>query len=139
MADPEARVTTLQEEVRDFHDVFFARALDQSVIDRYVAAHQHCLPGVDARTLATIDTIVSSALDVEAIELVFRLRRRDNVLTRKIQILFYLVEVRAQYYGDFLGEPRNRGQALRRLLRAGISTAFKFLKGRYLIWKFDLA
>ena len=132
-------MTTLPEEVRYFHDTFFARTLDQSVIDRYVAAHQYCLPIVDARALATIDTIVSSALDVEAIELVFRLRRRDNVLTRKIQILFYLVEVRAQYYGDFVGETQNRGQALRRMLLAGVSTAFKFLKGKYLVWKFDLA
>jgi hypothetical protein len=132
-------VTTLPEEVSHFHDTFFARTLEQSVIDRYVAAHQYCLPSVDARALATIDTIVSSALDVEAIELVFRLRRRDNVLTRKIQILFYLVEVRAQYYGDFVGETQGRGQALLRILRAGVSTVFKFLKGKYLVWKFDLA
>lgn len=132
-------MTTLPEEVRHFHDTFFARTLDQSVIDRYVAAHQYCLPNVDARALATIDTIVSSALDVEAIELVFRLRRRDNVLTKKIQILFYLVEVRAQYYGDFVGETQGRAQALRRILLASVSTVFKFLKGKYLVWKFDLA
>jgi hypothetical protein len=132
-------VTTLPEEVRHFHDTFFARTLDQSVIDRYVAAHQYCLPVVDARALATIDTIVSAALDVEAIELVFRLRRRDNVLTRKIQILFYLVEVRAPYYGDFVGEAQDRRHALRGILRASVSTAFKFLKGKYLVWKFDLA
>lgn len=132
-------MTTLPEEVRHFHDTFFARTLDQSVIDRYVAAHQYCLPDVDARALATIDTIVSSALDVEAIELVFRLRRRDNVLTKKIQILFYLVEVRAQYYGDFVGETQGQAQALRRILLASVSTVFKFLKGKYLVWKFDLA
>lgn len=132
-------MTTLPEEVRHFHDTFFARPLDQSVIDRYVAAHQYCLPSVDARALATIDTIVSSALDVEAIELVFRLRRRDNVLTKKIQILFYLVEVRAQYYGDFVGETQGQAQALRRILLASVSTVFKFLKGKYLVWKFDLA
>lgn len=132
-------MTTLPEEVRHFHDTFFARTLDQSVIDRYVAAHQYCLPSVDARALATIDTIVSSALDVEAIELVFRLRRRDNVLTKKIQILFYLVEVRAQYYGDFVGETQGQAQALRRILLASVSTVFKFLKGKYLVWKFDLA
>jgi len=132
-------VTTLPEEVRHFHDTFFAQTLDQSVIDRYVAAHRYCLPNVDARALATIDTIVSSALDVEAIELVFRLRRRDNVLTKKIQILFYLVEVRAQYYGDFVGETQGQAQALRRILLASVSTVFKFLKGKYLVWKFDLA
>ena len=132
-------MTTLPEEVRHFHDTFFARTLDQSVIDRYVAAHRYCLPGVDARAQATIDTIVSSALDVEAIEMVFRLRRRDNVLTQKIQILFYLVEVRAQYYGDFVGETQDRGQALRRILPAIVKTVFKFLKGKYLVWKFDLA
>jgi len=132
-------VATLPEEVRHFHDTFFARTLDQSVIDRYVAAHQHCLPAANDRALATIDTIVSSALDAEAIELVFRLRRPDNVLTRKIQILFYLVEVRAQYYDDFLRDPRDRGQALRGLLGSGLSTVLKYLKGRYLIWRFDLA
>jgi hypothetical protein len=135
---PEA-VATLPEEVRHFHDTFFAQPLDQSIIDRYVAAHHHCLPDVDARSLAAIDTIVASALDVEAIELVFRLRRRDNVLSKKLQILFYIVEVRAQYYGDFVGETEGRGPALRGILRASLSTVFKFLKGKYLVWKFGLA
>jgi hypothetical protein len=49
------------------------------------------------------------------------------------------VEVRAQYYGDFVGDGEDRGQALPCMLRTGASTLFKFLKGKYLVWKFDLA
>jgi hypothetical protein len=73
-------MTTLADEARYFHDCFFSQSLDAAVIDRYAAANQLCIPELDERSARTIDRIVSGGLDLEAIELVFRLRRPDNFL-----------------------------------------------------------
>ena len=47
---------------------------------------------------------MAERLDPEAVEVVLRLSGRDSVLTRKIQILFYLAEVRSAYYPRFVNE-----------------------------------
>ncbi len=111
--------TTPADEARYFHRCFFRQPLDQAVIDRYAAANQLCIPALDDASAATIDRIVGGNLDVEAIELVFRHRRlRDNVLTKKIQILFYLLEARSAYYGDFINTEARFPAALLTLARS---------------------
>ena len=130
--------TTPADEARYFHGCFFRQPLDQAVIDRYSAANQLCIPALDDASAATIDRIVGGKLDAEAIELVFRHRRRDNVLTKKIQILFYLLEARSAYYGDFINTEARFPAALLTLARLAANTVCKFVKGKYLIWKYEL-
>jgi hypothetical protein len=129
---------TLADEVRYFHGCFFPQPLDQVLIDRYAAANQLCIPPLDESSAATIDRIVSGKLDLEAIELVFRHRQRDNFLTKKIRILFYLLEARSAYYGHFINREARFPAALWTLARSAAGTAFKFVKGKYLIWKYEL-
>jgi len=42
--------------------------------------------------------------DLEAIESVLRLKRRPNFLTQKVQILFYLMETRPEYFTLFVNK-----------------------------------
>jgi hypothetical protein len=131
-------MTTLADEARYLHDCFFSQPLDQAVVERYVAAHDLCIPRLDEAQARTIDRIVSAGLDAEAIELVFRRRQPDNFLTKKIQILFYLVEVRSSYYEYFVNQEAGFRVALRRLVQSALGAAGKYLKGTYLIWRHSL-
>ena len=128
---------TLRKEARYLHSCFFPKDLPAEVVDRYVAANmQYCGPSG-----GLMETIVARNLDAEAIELVLRSRESRGVLTKKIRILFYLLEVRSEYYPAFLGragknEPRFC--AVMGLLYGVLQTAAKYLKGAYLVRKHGL-
>jgi hypothetical protein len=129
--------TALESEVRHFHALFFRRPLPGPVVDRYVAANHLCFPALDPKTREMVQTIVARRLDAEAIELALRLRKGNRVLTRKIQILFYLVEVRSEYYAYFINQVPGWSSAVLRLLGALVRTGWKCAKGLYLVWRYD--
>lgn len=131
-------MTTLADEALYFHNSLFSQPLDPAVIERYIAANRLCILELDECHAAIIDKIVTARLDLEAIEMVFRLRQPDNFLTKKMQILFYLLEVRSAYYHRFINNEANFSLALRSLVSTALAGALKLLKGRYLIWKYDL-
>jgi hypothetical protein len=126
----------LESEVRHFHALFFHRPLPGPVVDRYVAANHLCFPVLDPKAREMVATIVARRLDAEAIELALRLRKGNRVLTRKIQILFYLVEVRSEYYGDFINRLPGWWRAVLRLFGAVVRTAWKGATGLYLVWRY---
>ena len=129
--------TALESEVRHFHALFFRRPLPGPVVERYVAANHLCFPVLDPKARQMVETIVTRRLDAEAIELALRLRKGNRVLTRKIQILFYLVEVRSEYYGYFINQVPGWWSAVLRLLGAVVRTGWKCAKGLYLVWRYD--
>lgn len=130
--------SALEREVTYFHDYFFRGPLDRDVLSRYVAANRRCLPSVESECSRMIEKIVSLALDIEAIEFVLRQKKRDNCLTRKIQILFFLVEVRSRYFGYFFNCRNDRFSGIMSLLRSILITPYKYVKGVYLIRKYEL-
>ena len=123
----------LEREARYLHELFFGCNAAPEVVERYVAASQLCL---GEQRIASL--IVEKRLDAEAIELVLRARRLDTVLTRKIQILFYLVEVRSHYYSYFVRCQEGRLRGYWTLAAAVIHTAWKSAKGMYLIRRYGL-
>ncbi len=125
----------LAREAEYFHWRFFRRPAPAQVVERYVAANRLCFPETDDRARRMLEQIVDRRLDVEAVELYLRWRRGDRLLTRKIQILFYLVEVRAAYYADFVNRKPGLARALAALLAGVAGTAWKCIKG----WRQGLA
>jgi hypothetical protein len=129
--------TALENEARHFHALFFRRPLPGPVVERYVAANQLCFPALDPKAREMVETIVTRRLDAEAIELALRLRKGSPVLTRKIQILFYLVEVRSEYYAYFINQVPGWWSAVLGLVGAVVRTGWKGAKGLYLVWRYD--
>jgi hypothetical protein len=129
--------TALESEARHFHALFFRRPLPGPVVERYVAANHLCFPALDPKAREMVATIVTRRLDAEAIELALRLRKGSRVLTGKIQILFYLVEVRSEYYAYFINQVPGWWTAVLRLLGAVVRTGWKCAKGLYLVWRYD--
>ena len=127
----------LESEARHFHALFFRRPLPDPVVERYVAANHLCFPVLDPKARQMVETLVTRRLDAEAIEFALRLRKGSRVLTRKIQILFYLVEVRSEYYGYFINQVPGWWSAVLRLLGAVVRTGWKCAKGLYLVWRYD--
>jgi hypothetical protein len=128
----------LKREAEYFHGRFFREALPSEVVERYVAANRICIPVVESGTAASMEKLVSHHLDVEAVEYAFRLKNRDNALTRKIQILFYLVEVRCKYFDYFFNSKKQRLRAAGSILPAVAMAPYKLLKGKYLIRRYGL-
>ncbi|HYA43383.1 MAG TPA: hypothetical protein VEF34_18930 [Syntrophobacteraceae bacterium] len=129
----------LEREAVYFHAAFFREKLHPDVVERYIAANRTCIPAVDSQTLSSIETILSCRLDVEAVEYAFRLKDRHNVLTKKIQVLFYMVEVRSAYFGHFFNCRPKRLGAAADIFYAIALTVYKAIKGKYLIRRYGLA
>jgi hypothetical protein len=125
------RTPTLAEEARYLHDSLFRAPMDASVVKRYEAAHGELFP--NETTSRAVARLVSRRLDVEAVEFAMRRRGCGAQLTRKIQILCYLVEVRAAYQSHFIATKREHVKATIWLLAALVRTVWKRGKGEYLV------
>ncbi len=121
---------TLADEARFLHDSLFSKPLDEKIVERYQAAHRSLFPNESPGTVARI---VALGLDVEAVEFALRRRHACPELTRKIQILSYLVEVRAAYQNDFIARKREPVRAILVLLWRIPSAAWKLVKGECLV------
>jgi hypothetical protein len=95
---------TLIEEAKYLYSKLFPGTASSLLIERYVLAHQK-LPltsGLEGRELMTV--IVAKRLNVESLEFVLRLRSSDNVLTRKVQVLYYLAESERIHWEHFFSK-----------------------------------
>lgn len=128
------RSAELGNEARYLHQAFFRKDPPAEVVDRYIAANELCLP----ESSPLMAKLLAHRLDPEAVELALRLRKGPGILTRKIRILFYLLEVRSAYYSFFVGERESRPRAVFGMLYAVIQTAVKALKGAHLVRKYRL-
>ena len=124
----------LADEARYLHRAFFRKDTPTEVVDRYIAANTLCFP----ESSPLMAKIVARRLDAEAVELALRLRKGPSILTKKIQILFYLLEVRSAYYSFFVGERESRPRAILGVLFSVLQTAMKSLKGAYLVRRHGL-
>lgn len=130
--------TNLARQARRFHAAFFAAPAPEDLVRQYTAASRACFPEIEPAAAGQLERIVASGWDVEAIELALRSRGGGALLTRKIQILFYLAECRSAYLGVFLSREGGRARAAWGIARAVLRTAVKFIQGRFLVWKHDL-
>ena len=126
----------LAAEVIALHRSLFGGLPDPLIIERYETAHRKLFPADSGSPL--LERIVSRNLDVEAVEFALRRRRAGAELTRKMQILCYLVEVRAPYQHHFVSAQPARAKAAIELTAAAVRTAWKLAKGEYLVHRHGL-
>ena len=102
-------------------------------------------PGLEARYLQARDQffandpaaplvayIVEKRLDPEAVEYVLRLRRGSNGLTRRMQVMLTLCEVRSAYDARFVQRRSGRFLAWAGAPWLALRATFKFIRGLYL-------
>jgi hypothetical protein len=127
---------SLADEARHLHACLFQLPLDPIVISRYEAAHRQLF--ADEAQSVVVATVVARRLDAEAVEFALRRRGAGRQLTRKLQVICYLVEVRSAYYSQFVNTGSSRLRAVASLLAATLSCAWKRLKGEYLVRRHGL-
>lgn len=127
---------SLAQEAAHLHQSLFRRPMDPKIAHRYEAAHCKLLPG--EKPSPAVARLISRRLDIEAVELALRRRPSGAQLTRKVQILCYLVEVRQAYQHHFIATDSGRAKAAVSLVAAVFRTAWKFCKGEYLVWRHGL-
>jgi hypothetical protein len=136
------RTPSLADEARHLHACLFRAPLDAVTVARYEAA----LREMGAKASPVMARIVTKRLDAEAVE--FALRRRglrgelggdlSRDLARRMQVLCYLVEVQPAYLGEFVNAEPSRGRAWAALLGATLHSAWKLVKGEYLVRRHGL-
>jgi hypothetical protein len=124
----------LAQEATHLHRVFFRKDPPSVLLERYVAAHDAWseTPG------SLVERVVSLGLDAEAVEFAVRIRSGPNALTRKIRILFYLLEPRPEYLGWFIGDGETWPCAVGGIIRSLLHSAVKYIKGEYLLRRHGL-
>lgn len=129
----------LAAEAAFLHGQLFGGTIPPEVAERYARAHREVIGESTPESERCVQTIVRRRLDAEAIECAFRLQGRDHVLRKKLQVLCFLVEVRSAYYPHFVNERPGRWRAGAALCGAALRTAWKYARGRYLVWRHGLA
>lgn len=127
----------LRVEAAYLHRALFGFEPAVEIAERYASANVHCL-GHLAHEQSRVDRIIEGKLDVEAVECAMRHLRPDNLLTRKLHVLLYLVEVRRSYYHLFFNETSARLKGNIRICVHILRSVYKAVKGRLLIWRYGL-
>jgi hypothetical protein len=119
------------------HRALFGVAVPPPLAARYAVALACLDIPAGSGQQGTIERVVTARLDVEAVELALR-RRGPHLLTRKLHALTFLAETTHGYHDRFVLERRSRTAAFATLISAGARSAYKWLKGRYLVWRHGL-
>ena len=127
---------SLAGEARHLHACLFHRPADDAVVARYQAAHRALFPDEDPSPLLV--KVTARRLDAEAIEFALRRRGRGRELTRKLQIVSYLQEARAEYLAEFVNFKSSRLRAWVSLAAATLGAAWKRCKGEHSIRRHGL-
>jgi hypothetical protein len=134
MSEPVA-LHSVADEARHLHACLFRQPLDAAVIARYEEAHRRWFANASPALLVVV---VARGLDAEAVEFALRRRKLGRDLTRRMQVLCYLVEVRSAYYSEFVNSETSRASAWSSLLAVTVDCVWKFLKGEYLVRRYGL-
>lgn len=126
----------LRQEARYLHTQLFREEPPANVVDRYAAAVAAC--GIGGEGCGVMEKLVALRLDAEAVEFALRRRDRENALTKRMQILMYLVEVRSPYFAYFFNTERNLKRTIFHLAGSLLRSMYKLVKGQYLISRHGL-
>ena len=132
LTDSDPHATALSAEAHALHRAVFGGSAPDTLVRAYIAAHRALWPDSRPDGEESVRRAVERGLDLEAVELVLRLRKKRHALVQKAQILVYLAEALQEYQARLVGGARVRG-AMVKLVGHGARTALKLAKGAYLV------
>lgn len=127
----------LGREAEFFHQSLFGRPIPEEIREAFVTANIKLLSDATLKPVR-IELILRRSLDVEAIEFALRRMEPQNVLSKKLSILCYLAESRRDYFRTFVNEEARPVSAFIKLSLFTCRSVYKLLKGRCLIWMYDV-
>ena len=130
LSDQAAQESFLREIEYIFESLFAGKHLPQDVKNHYIEFNAGLMkegPAID------MQTILKYKLDIEAIEFYLRIKFRNNVLTKKLHGLLYLIEVKGDFFDDFHVEKNSLVTGFLNLSFYTVRSIYKFLKGQMLV------
>src|SRR5215218_6026853 len=97
-------LSILENEATYFFHGLFGREAPQIIKIRYRNAHEYLFNESLEQELQTVWLVVEHRLNAEAVEAFLRRKDRPHILTLKMQLLVYLVELHASSYRLFVNE-----------------------------------
>jgi len=119
------------------HDSIFGSPIPEPVLQKYVEAHNYYLISPDKSELIWMSKVIQLGFDLEALEIALRFSNRYHLLVRKTKILIYITEAFDAYRPYFVNENSQRLGAMVTLTFHGLRTTWKFLKGKFLLWRLN--
>jgi hypothetical protein len=127
----------LQREAHLLHRALFRIDPTPQIVDRYMAAHEAGLGACAPAEAAWLERVFVSGADLLALELSLRRQNPKHVLVRKFLIMTYIAEGSPGYAAHFLSLRRRAAPAWLELGLALLRSAWKLLKGQYLLRRFS--
>jgi nucleoside-diphosphate-sugar epimerase len=127
---------TLQNEAKFLYNLLFKKRPGELLVERYITAHDYCCFPENEKQQIKISEIFRSKLDAEAIE--YATRSRKTLLTKKLTLILYLAELESKNYSDFINEKSSFIKGFILLGLAVLRAPWKLLKGKYLVWRYQL-
>jgi hypothetical protein len=125
----------LKREAEFVVEYFFGKCVDSTTIDRYIDANKLVFEKQNDLEISqeVINRLISSSVDIEALEFAWRKENPENMLSKKIQILFYLLEARSEFYPFFCTDRSSFSAGFAQLLGAVLADCLKLVKGKILL------
>lgn len=125
--------TELEMECLYFSETVFGIHPPQAVVDLYERAHQSIFSNVHDGRHDFIRRAVERRFDVEALEMALRFRDPNNLLSKKLAVLVYVLETHPDTAVLFVNREAARFKAYARLGAELVRSACKWAKGRILL------
>jgi len=122
---------SLGAEADRFHSILFGGSAPEEIKRQYAAA----LQALPIAPMGSLETLVKSGADFEAMELALRKKDPFNPLTQRFRVLCYLAEPRPDYFHRFVAERRVFLAAAAAISFAALRSIYLAIKGRYLVRK----
>ena len=88
--------------------------------------------------LTIVEKIIHDKMDVVALEFVWRLKYPENALSKKIKILYYIVESHKHFTNDFVNLNSQHRTPKVSIAVELVRSAYRYLKGRYLLRRLEV-
>lgn len=129
----------LNKEIEYINSSLFDGGLSPDIVSNYLDAQSYvfCSP-LSSEQENLIIKIVTNKLDIEAIEYFLRLKKNNNILTKKLHILSYLIESNRDYNALFINDKNKFVTGFMVLVYYSFRSCFLLLKGFYQCKRYQL-
>jgi hypothetical protein len=126
-------------EARKIYAAIFRRPVPPVVLQRFVAASEQLHRTVDPQELDRYYRAAAACADLEALEIAARYTRQLRLLGRKFRLMVYLAETLPENQPFFVNERSSLPAGLWRSFIGVLWTAWKVLKGVWLLKRYAYA
>ncbi len=122
---------SLGAELNFIHSRIFGFLPSDKLQDRYISVHNQYQAYLDENEQKIVEILIGGNVDLVSLEFYWRFKNSKNILSKKIQIIFYLTEVMPRYQKIYLSQ-NNDSLAFFKLTYFTLVASVKLFKGFFL-------